>query len=207
MATQSDMLLTNTNFHIALSTTLFLLLFNFNVITYWFDLKDEGRQNISITNKHQNTWYFMSLLLRVYAMTLVWMCVSFVLIVIFFIVIIKAISFDSSVFKRVIDGDREALVNMTNELTREKKDDDTITVRLLSDMMFGCFTKSPSNFKILLLFVISLAMTIIFSYTIAPYKYMQDSRLQKQNTQYYFAVLCVVMNALFILMLWQIQTM
>ena len=175
---------------------------NYNILNTWLDMDDLVKRYPSFDadatppskRMPRHFWYFVSIALRVYSMTFVWLAVTFVILVSVYFVVVKVLALDSNSFDRILKGDTNALLKLTS---KQKEESETLSVRDLFDFMFS-FVVGPNGIVFIAQqWFFTILLCVSFSLTMGPVGSMDQKEGRKPVLHVFFVMLLVTLNTHF----------
>lgn len=194
---EMESIIENRNVHASMSFTLGWLLMNYNIIMSWLEI-DKLKGQYYATTRATHVYFYIFLTLKIYLMMVVWLSITYVLLLIFYFIVIKALGVDSNIFKDIIDGNQDALL----ELVRNQTSTDSnkiLDVKKITYMIFGSYLPQHFMKHHVNTLVVILTFTVLYSTVISRFSKHSESRLLKSQLKLFFILLFIIFNITFLL--------
>lgn len=194
---EMESIIENRNVHASMSFTLGWLLMNYNIIMSWLEI-DKLKGQYYATTRATHVYFYIFLTLKIYLMMVVWLSITYVLLLIFYFIVIKALGVDSNIFKNIIDGNEDALL----ELVRNQTNTDSnkvLDVKKITYMIFGSYLPQHFMKHHVNTLVVILTFTVLYSTVISRFSKHSESRLLKSQLKLFFLLLFIIFNITFLL--------
>jgi hypothetical protein len=190
MANTSTMIaIKDVSFKEGFSYSLIWIFINYNIVMQWINIDEWVKTYNHYDKPTKHNIFFLYILFKIYSNTIVCLVLLLIVLIIIYFLILKMLSFDSGLFNRLVNGDK----NVIKEFLPEKNKDSTeITTKDLFDMIFSSILMK-TNFMIQHLFIV-IVFSVLFSMVISSYKYFSNKDNRKVNLHVYFIMLFIMIN-------------
>jgi hypothetical protein len=162
----------------------------------WLEV-DALNAKYNANQKSSHVYFYFYLTTKIYVMMSIWLVITYVLLLIFYFLVVKALQLDPSLFKSIKDGDRKALLRLVE--SEMDTSSNVLDVKKLTYLTFGSFLPMHFLKQHINSILILIIFTVIFSTIIAPFDKSNDSLYRKSQLKLFFLIFFLIFNITFLL--------
>jgi hypothetical protein len=194
---EMESIIENKNVHASMSFILGWLLMNYNIIMSWLEI-DKIKGQYYANKRATHVYFYIYLTLKIYLMMVVWLSITYVLLLIFYFIVIKALGVDSNIFKNIINGNQDALLDLVKNQTSNDSNK-VLDVKKITYMIFGSYLPQHFMKHHVNTLVVILTFTLVYSTVISPFSQHNESHFLKSQLKLFYLLFFIIFNITFLL--------
>lgn len=157
----------------------------YTILNQWFDFRNIAKKYVHYSHSWlHHVIFYMGIVFKIYMFVFLWLVIVLVILIVIYFLILKILSFDSNIFKKVIRGDIGALLEASEK--GKGIQGSTTQVQDISNLIFAYGIVSNGFHVLLNHIVMSVLFVFIFSYFVSPPKTMTKPMYQENNVRLFF---------------------